>query len=162
MRPLRIGGIRDLVAGALALAVLATTTTASAQSTPSQAVLEETRERFVHATMLFEQGSYAAALEEFRRVYALMPRPQVLFNIAMCHRELGQYAEAVAALKIFLEQGGARGDRETRAEIDRVITELMHLAAEQEADDDDSASSPPSSDDEEPDPDASESDSDSE
>jgi ribosomal protein S12 methylthiotransferase accessory factor len=51
----------------------------------------------------------ALALEEFRRALASRPkdedRESVLTYAALCHRDLGQYAEAVALLKEALELG---------------------------------------------------------
>ena len=48
------------------------------------------------------EGHFAVALGEFTAGYALSPRPEFLYNIALAYRNLGRTADAVENLKRFL------------------------------------------------------------
>ncbi len=50
----------------------------------------------------FSAGNLTAALEAFMQAQQRDPSPELLLNIAQCHRGLGRRAEAIAALEAFL------------------------------------------------------------
>jgi hypothetical protein len=52
----------------------------------------------------FEKGAYAAALAAYRRAHAFVPSPNLLFNLAQAHRNLGQNVEAAALYQRFLTE----------------------------------------------------------
>jgi hypothetical protein len=60
---------------------------------------------FRSGVALFKAAQYAEALAEFERAYAIAPHPLVLYNIAACHRELAQFAEAATDYLRFLAEG---------------------------------------------------------
>jgi hypothetical protein len=60
---------------------------------------------FKSGVALYKEAKYSEALAEFQRAYEIAPHPLVLYNIAGCHRELSQYAEAVKAYTQFLAEG---------------------------------------------------------
>jgi hypothetical protein len=60
---------------------------------------------FKSGVALFKEAKYSEALAEFERAYEISPHPLVLYNIAGCHRELSQYAEAVKSYERFLREG---------------------------------------------------------
>ncbi|MBA3456377.1 MAG: PEGA domain-containing protein, partial [Deltaproteobacteria bacterium] len=60
---------------------------------------------FKSGVALYKEAKYSEALAEFQRAYEIAPHPLVLYNIAGCHRELSQYAEAVKAYSQFLAEG---------------------------------------------------------
>ncbi len=54
---------------------------------------------FDRARELFANGRYAEARAEFERAHALGGDPRVLYNVAVCDKELGRYARAAARLR---------------------------------------------------------------
>lgn len=52
-------------------------------------------------TQLYQQGSFADALEKFENAYAVFPSPKLLFNIGQANRELGRPVEAMSAFERF-------------------------------------------------------------
>jgi hypothetical protein len=68
---------------------------------------------------------YAAALSAFQESYDLNPgRTMVLYNIAVCQRELSDHVSAVRTLRRYLLEAGADMSEEWRAEVVRLIAEL--------------------------------------
>lgn len=55
------------------------------------------------ADRAYLDGDYALALQRLEKAYALDPDPRYVANQALVHEQLGQYAEAVAKLRQFLE-----------------------------------------------------------
>jgi len=72
------------------------------QPAPAQ---KEADRFFKSGVALYKEAKYSEALAEFQRAYEIAPHPLVLYNIAGCHRELSQYAEAVKAYTQFLAEG---------------------------------------------------------
>src|SRR5688572_3748581 len=60
-------------------------------------------DHFVRGEIELAAGRYAAALVEYRAAYAASAEPGLLFNIAQCHRALGQYQAAVDNLRAYLK-----------------------------------------------------------
>src|SRR3990172_5013099 len=54
------------------------------------------REAFERGTALYGAGRYREAIVQFQTAQELRPHPSVLFNIARCHENLGEFAEALA------------------------------------------------------------------
>lgn len=81
------------------------------------------RAHFLKAQELFGQEKYREALVEFSAANETSPReiPELYFNIAQCHRNLGQPRQAAAALERYLTlKPDARDRREVRALIARL------------------------------------------
>ena len=70
-----------------------------------------------------------AALVEFEAAYALVPRFEALFNIAVAHRKLGHYAAAHDAFTLYLADGGAKVPPDRRDQVGEALAELdRHVA----------------------------------
>jgi hypothetical protein len=78
--------------------------TALAQK-PDKKEQKEADRHFKSGVALFKEAKYSEALAEFERAYEIAPHPLVLYNIAGCHRELSQYADAVRFYNQFLTEG---------------------------------------------------------
>ena len=78
--------------------------TALAQK-PDKQEQKEADRHFKSGVALFKEAKYSEALAEFERAYEIAPHPLVLYNIAGCHRELSQYADAVKFYNRFLTEG---------------------------------------------------------
>jgi hypothetical protein len=57
---------------------------------------------FTKAEAHFSLGEFGSALEEYRKTYLLRPLPPLLFNMAQCHRHLGDLEKAAFLLRRFL------------------------------------------------------------
>jgi tetratricopeptide (TPR) repeat protein len=76
------------------------------------------------ATAALQAGDYAAALAAFREARTISDRPVLLFNIGMCHRELGDWGAAVEAFDEYLTEGRETEPAERLAEVGRQRGEL--------------------------------------
>jgi tetratricopeptide (TPR) repeat protein len=61
-----------------------------------------------------QQADFQAALASFRRAYELYPRPNILFNVAVCLERLGDRVGAIEAYERFLAEGSAEISAEQR------------------------------------------------
>lgn len=50
----------------------------------------------------YNRGQFAEALKEYLEAYDLKPLPGLLFNVAQCHRQLGQYERAAFFYRRYL------------------------------------------------------------
>ncbi|MBL0197478.1 MAG: PEGA domain-containing protein [Myxococcales bacterium] len=60
------------------------------------------------ALVLFGAGNWGAARTEFLDVYNESKNPRVLFNVAICEKNTGQYARAIATLKRELAEAAGK------------------------------------------------------
>jgi tetratricopeptide repeat protein len=65
-------------------------------SAPAKAAHEEARGAFERGERAFAAHDYEAALQHFKRAFALAPHDAVRFNVAVCHERLGQFRAAIA------------------------------------------------------------------
>ena len=85
---------------ALALAVLMSPMASLAQRTDSKSAKkpdpDELRARALYkeGQTAYDVGQFAKALELYTEAYKVKPLPGFLFNIAQCHRQLGDYKQA--------------------------------------------------------------------
>ena len=84
----------------------------------------EAKEHFSKGVFLFDEGKYAAALEEFKKSYDLNPHWMILYNIGMCYLELDDSASAASKLSYFVEEGGKDIDAETLEEVAGILKDL--------------------------------------
>ncbi|MGM0578079.1 MAG: PEGA domain-containing protein [Myxococcota bacterium] len=77
---------------------------------------EAPEELAARATERFLDGVYDEARVLFERAHALDPAPSLLFNVGRCREEAGQYVEAVAAYRRFLEAAEEPGRRQVGQE----------------------------------------------
>lgn len=87
----------------IALAGVLAATPASGQPTaPSAADRENAARLKTLADRAYLAGDYALALQRLQAAHRLDPDPRYVANQGLVHEQLGQYAEAVAALRAFL------------------------------------------------------------
>lgn len=123
----------------LSLAVLATVTPADARpkpagdsSPPAPKEKQTDADRyFKSGVALYKENKFAEALAEFERAYEIQPHPLVLYNIAVCHRELSHYQDSVKFYKRFVTEGKGQvpAARLTAAqtELDDVLARIARL-----------------------------------
>jgi len=79
------------------------------------------RAAFKSATQHFNLGEYAEALDAFKEAYRNFEDPVFLFNIAQCHRMMGNKQEAVRGYRTFLREAP---DAPNRVEVEQLIASL--------------------------------------
>ncbi|HET6283116.1 MAG TPA: hypothetical protein VFH73_19315 [Polyangia bacterium] len=83
--------------------------------------VEKARAHFEHGERLYKVSRYREALEEFKEGFVSKADPVFLFNIAQCHRLLGEREEALTFYRRYL-QADPRSFR--RLEIEKRIHDL--------------------------------------
>lgn len=63
---------------------------------------ERAKALFAIGNRHYELGEYAQALDIYKKAYRAKPLPAFQFNIAQCHRKLGQHREAIAMYQAYL------------------------------------------------------------
>ncbi|MSP62226.1 MAG: tetratricopeptide repeat protein [Myxococcales bacterium] len=95
-----------------------------APSSAGKEDLGHVKELYKSGSLHFDLGQYPAALSDFKAAYLLRPDPVFLYNIAQCHRFLGNHAEAVRLYKNYLTQSPMAPNRKDVE---------AHIAAEETA-----------------------------
>jgi tetratricopeptide (TPR) repeat protein len=62
------------------------------------------RRHFLAGQEAYGGGRYADAVGEFTAGYALSPRPEFLYNIALAYRKIGRTRDAIDSLQRFLSE----------------------------------------------------------
>jgi tetratricopeptide (TPR) repeat protein len=76
------------------------------------------RELTAQATNAYRDGNFARALALFEQAYALVPAPELLFNLGQCQRHLQRNAQAQRSFRAYLR---ARPNAPEREQIERWI-----------------------------------------
>ena len=72
---------------------------------------EKAREHFQHGDAYFKLEKYPNALQEFEQAYLAKQDPSFLYNIAQCHRLMGNRVEAVRFYKRYVSEAPAAANR---------------------------------------------------
>lgn len=88
------------------------------------------RERFAQGNLAYDVGDFATALQSFSEAYRLKPLPGFLFNMAQCHRQLGQYSRAAFFYRRYL---ALTPDEPPAPVVGELVQEMEARAREQEA-----------------------------
>lgn len=94
---------------ALASAVMAEASLATAASAAEKDELSLARAKFQQATELEQAGNYASALQVFREVGQVRMTPQVRFHIATCEEKLGKLVAALGGYELALAESESLG-----------------------------------------------------
>ena len=100
------------------LLLLLVATIAQADETSAEA-----RARYQRGTHRYQLNDYQGALAEFETAYRLKADAALLFNVAQCHRQLGQFQEAAERYREFLRKAGDL-DQSRRKKIEQLIEAL--------------------------------------
>lgn len=87
---------------------------------------ERSRQYFERAELLYRQAEFRKALAAYKQAMTYKRYPAYLFNIAQCHRQLGQYKQARFFFKLFLSE---KPDTANRAEVLRRVAEMERQLA---------------------------------
>ena len=86
----------------IALALGALPARLSADDDRERTELEQARAAYQKGRLQFNLGHYRESLQLFETAYERRPVAAALFNIAQCHRLLGEFKEAAATYKAFI------------------------------------------------------------
>ena len=95
---------KPLRAGVVALATLLMVVGAARAAEPRA---EKAREHFQHGDAYFKLEKYANALQAFEQAYLAKQDASFLYNIAQCHRLMGNRVEAVRFYKRYVSEAPA-------------------------------------------------------
>ncbi len=69
------------------------------------------------AKTAYEAADYAKALEKYSQAYQLKQAPRLLFNIAQCHRQLGDHEQAITFFQRYLDSSPPADQAEATKEL---------------------------------------------
>jgi len=79
--------------------------------------------------LLFVNGDFAGALTKFRQAYELSKDPRLLYQMAICEKNLRHYARMQSLLAQYLRDGGPNISAETRAAVETALSAIRNLVA---------------------------------
>ena len=98
---------------------------------PASADPARARAHFDLGKRYFEVDEYRKAMEEFKAAHIEEPDPAFLYNIAECHRHLGENREALVFYRRFLQLAPANAP--ARPSIEKRIAELQARVRDEQA-----------------------------
>src|SRR5271166_4670955 len=118
------------LAAVLAIALGVSTVAPSARAAPPTAAdVASAKKLFEQGLKLYNEGSYREALSDFLHANELSPRASIPRNIAQCHRDLREFAEAYDSYQTLLTKYGATMSAADKRAVQRAIDELASLTA---------------------------------
>jgi tetratricopeptide (TPR) repeat protein len=87
------------------------------------------RELFAEGLAAYEAGNLTVAAAKLDEAYALVPTPELAFNVARVYERIGDAPKAIAHFRVYLERG--QPSPAERADIDRRIAALEAYAERQ-------------------------------
>jgi len=87
------------------------------------------RAKWDSAVALFTRGKYASAKADFIAAYEISRDPRVLFNVAVCEKNLERFAAAVDTFKRELAEGAGKLSAAEVTEINNVVSGLERFVA---------------------------------
>ncbi len=125
---------RPICSACLALAFALGAPVASAQSAPAAAErpLDETlqgaaKDAYGSAKILFNNSDFAGAATKYSQAYELSKDPRLLFNLAICEKNLRHYARTQALLQQYEHDMGTRIAADDKATVDAALAAIRNL-----------------------------------
>jgi hypothetical protein len=103
--------------------------TASGDEQASEEQRLEAKEHFEAGSKLFSAGEFEKAIPEFQKAYGIVHSPEILYNIARCHEELGREQDAIYNYEVYLKLYPTAGDAD---DVRHRITVLKDLKAKED------------------------------
>jgi len=114
----------------LCAVVLCASTVALAQPAPDEAKKAEAKSLYEEGLKHYNLGEYDAAIESFKRAYAISSAPGLLFNIAQSYRLKKDYEQASNFYLTYLR---LKPDAPNRSDVEQRIDEMNKLLEEQKS-----------------------------
>jgi hypothetical protein len=97
---------------------------APAQPAVSPADVARAEQLYDEGVAATDRGDFAGAITSFQASYALNPLADVLYNVGMCHKALGELPAALNAFRDYVAGMGGNLSAEEQAEFDGLLAEL--------------------------------------
>jgi hypothetical protein len=91
---------------------------------------EAARQAYIEGTRLYDLADFNAALQSFKKAYLNYEEPAFLFNIAQCHRALGDKGEAIRFYRTYLRKVPNAANH---VEVEKIIANLEAAQASDRA-----------------------------
>ena len=91
--------------------------------------VEKARACFHQGVQLYNEGSFEAALAEFRKAYQLTPNYRLLYNMAQTYFDLHDYVSSIKNLKQYTQEGGNELTPERRKQVSELKQKLEERVA---------------------------------
>jgi tetratricopeptide (TPR) repeat protein len=114
---------------AAGLLLLLTPTTVAAGPADNSNAVEKARASFHQGVQLYNEGSFEAALAEFRKAYQLFPNYRLHYNIAQTYFDLHDYVSSMKNLKQYVQEGGSDLTAERRKQVSELNQKLEERIA---------------------------------
>jgi len=92
-----------------------------------QALQGPAHDAYTYAKVLFENGDFQGALAKYRQAYEQSKDPRLLYNMALCERNLRAYARTQGLLQRYKSESGAALSGEQKASIDAALSAIQNL-----------------------------------
>ena len=115
---------RNVSTIAAGLLIFLTSSAMAAGPADNSNATEKARANFHHGVQLYNEGSFEAALAEFRRAYLLSPNYRLLYNIAQTYFDLHDYVNASKTLRQYVQAGGNEITAERRTAVNDLSQKL--------------------------------------
>ena len=80
--------------------------------------------------ILYGDKDYASAISKFQRAYELSSDPRLLFNIAVCQKNLRKYSKMLATIRRYLEDGAAILTADDKAQAADIVKTVEAFVSE--------------------------------
>jgi tetratricopeptide (TPR) repeat protein len=122
---MRRGAQLAALGGLLAVSLVIVSPTWAQSNSTSRA-----QKHYLKGEKLFSLGQFDDALKQYQAAYDAEPFPEFLFNMAQCHRNLGDYEQAVDQYREYLDK---KPNAENRQQVEATIGKLEREIARQRA-----------------------------
>ena len=95
-----------------------------------EAIVDKAKALFAEGNEHYNLGEFQQALDKYKLAYRVKPLPAFQFNIAQCHRKLGQHQDAIAMYQAYLV---GVPNAENKSTIESLIAESKKAIADKQA-----------------------------
>jgi hypothetical protein len=100
---------------------------ASAERPLSESLQGAARTAYASGNLLLNNGDSAGALSKFQQAYDLSKDPRLLFNMAICEKNVRAYAKMQGFLQRYEREGGRSLSAQDRATVDDALAAIKDL-----------------------------------
>jgi hypothetical protein len=88
---------------------------------------EVAKTKFQEGMALIKEENYPAALAAFEESYKLLPKPGLLYNIAMCQKALFRYVDSIISFQKYVVAMGASIKPEMKLTVEQALSDMQKL-----------------------------------
>lgn len=87
------------------------------------------KQEYEAARILFDDGDFLGAIAKFKRAYELSGDPRLLWNQAVCEKELRHYARSAELIRRYLAEGADLLEPQKKDEVQRILDSLKRFSS---------------------------------